>query len=170
MYHSEFLYYNHLLRKYTNTSLETRPHGRREKWPGIHCLHMHKNPHGVSYTTIDEQKRKKQREDAVQKGFFTDFHVGFQRCESLTGREVEQSSLFGSSSPRSSESNEHNQLVETQQSSIISLSSGFGEDLSGDDSVLETQQQGNAEVINSTSTQPSIETLQNEQITGCMRS
>ena len=42
----------------------------------------------------------------------------------------------------------------TEQSGIISLSSEFGEDLAGDDSVLETQQQGNAEeieVINSTS-------------------
>ena len=91
----------------------------------------------------------------------------------MTGREVEQSYLFGTSSPRNSDSNECNQLVENQQSGIISLSSGFGEDLSGDDSVLETQQQGNIEeieVINSTSTQPSIETLQNEQITGCIRS
>ena len=84
-----------------------------------------------------KQKRKKQREDAAQKGFFTDFHVGFQRCESLTGREVEQSSPFGTSSPRNSDSSEHNQLVETQQSGIISLSSGFGEDLSGDDSDVE---------------------------------
>ena len=61
------------------------------------------------------------------------------------GREVEQSAPFGSSSPRSSDSNECNQLVETEQSSSIE----------------------EIEVINSTSTRPSIETLQNEQITGC---
>ena len=35
-----------------------------------------------------------------------------------------------------------NQLVQTEQSGIISLSSGFGEDLSGDESDVETQQQG----------------------------
>ena len=119
---------------------------------------------------VKKQKRRKQSEDAAQKGFFTVFHVGFQRCESLTGREVEQNSPFGSFSHRNSDSNECNQIVETQQSGIISLSGGFGEDLSGDDSDVETQQQWNIEVINSTSTQPSIETLQNEQITGCIRS
>ena len=27
------------------TSLVPRPCGRREKWPGIHCLCMHQNPH-----------------------------------------------------------------------------------------------------------------------------
>ena len=47
------------------------------------------NPDHVAevYVWYQKQKRKKQREDAAQKGFFTDFHVGFQRCESLTGRE-----------------------------------------------------------------------------------
>ena len=39
---------------------------------------------------VEKQKRKKQSEDAAQKGFFTVFHVGFQRSESLTGREVDQ--------------------------------------------------------------------------------
>ena len=27
------------------TSLVPRPRGRREKWPGIHCLRMHEKPH-----------------------------------------------------------------------------------------------------------------------------
>ena len=126
------------------------------------------NPDHVAeiYVWCWKAKEKKQSEDAAQNGFFTVFHVGFQRCESLTGREVEQNSPFGSFSHRNSDSNECNQLVETQQSGIISLSGGFAEDLSGDDSDVETQQQWNIEVINSTSTQPSIETLQNEQITG----
>ena len=77
----------------------------------------------------EKRKKRKLCADAAQKGSLTLFHVGFQRFESLTpGREVEQSTLFGSSSPRSSESNDSNQQVETKQSGIISLSSGFGED------------------------------------------
>ena len=27
------------------SSLVPRPRGRREKWPGIHCLRMRENPH-----------------------------------------------------------------------------------------------------------------------------
>ena len=63
------------------------------------------NPDHVAevYVWCQKQKRKKQREDAAQKGSFTDFHVGFQRCESLTGRKVEQSSPFSTSSPRNSD-------------------------------------------------------------------
>ena len=113
----------------------------------------------------EKRKKRKLCADAAQKGSLTLFHVGFRRYESLTpGRAVEQSAPFGSSSPRSSESNDSNQLVETEQSGIISLSSGFGEDLAGDNNDVETQQQGNIEeieIINSTST---LETLQNVQI------
>ena len=29
----------------THASLIPRPRGRREKWPGIHCLRMHEKPH-----------------------------------------------------------------------------------------------------------------------------
>ena len=111
----------------------------------------------------EKQKKRKLCADAAQKGSLTLFHVGFQRYKSLTpGRAVEQSAPFGSSIPRSGESNDSNQLVETEQSGIISLSSGFGEDLAGDDNDAETQQQGN--IINLTRTQPLIETLQNLQI------
>ena len=138
-YFSETCATLHCVQAFFYTKFTNNPLQKALKALLIYPIMDRLNPDHVAevYVWCRKQKRKKQREDAVQKDFFTDFHVGFQRCESLTGREVERSSPFSTSSPRNSDSNERNQLVETQQSGIISLSSGFGEDLSGDDSDVE---------------------------------